>query len=260
MCVALKTSTSNGTWAGPELRDRLVLGVVRAGRDLAVELLAELLERARVDVVRVVEKAKRSALGLQALGGIGLSSVIAHSTLLSLRGSGRPPGPAGLATTRFEASPPPPCGDRPLAGAVLAGADGGGRVLTGGERADRARAGYGRGGAAQELLARNAGSVLRMSHRPTSMRRRFRCSDCRSRRRHGELATRDRCPGPALPLFPSLLDPEPARQGRQNSAHGLVVNKRVCCELLGSVRELWWASRRFGCAAARLPRWYGQTR
>jgi hypothetical protein len=52
-----------GDLAGVQLRDRLVRRVVRPDLDLAVELLAELLDQRRVDVVGVVEDLQRPALG-----------------------------------------------------------------------------------------------------------------------------------------------------------------------------------------------------
>ena len=90
-----------------ELRDRLVGGLVGPRLDLAVELLPEPLEQPRVDVVGVVvNTVSVPPSGATPSASIGLSSVTAHSTLLSLRGNGSPPGPTGFATTRLDARPP----------------------------------------------------------------------------------------------------------------------------------------------------------
>ena len=101
-------TTSNGT--APEASFAIASSAESyvAICDLRAVLLLELLDEPRVDVVGVVVDLERPTLRATPSASIGLSSVIAQVTPLSVRGSGSPPGPTGFATTRLEVPPFPP--------------------------------------------------------------------------------------------------------------------------------------------------------
>ncbi len=148
------------------------------GCDLAVELLPELLDEPRVDVVGVVVDPERPALRRDALGqhrvvvrDRPLDAVVvprqrqparAHR-LRDDQARGETAVPAGAGSVAAAAG---------LGTRVLAEADRRRRVLARDERSGNAGAGRSRGSTPQELTACDSGSVLRMPHRPAFMRRR----------------------------------------------------------------------------------------
>ncbi len=141
---------------GGELRDRLVVRVVGRDLDLRVELRLELLDRRRVDVVRVVVDPQRAGLGRRAVGD-------------RLVVVGDRPGDGVVGTREREAGWAERLrhhelgrGAGHLPGSRL-GADRGRRVLTAGERARGRQPGRGTGRSAQQLSPVDAG-FLGMLH------------------------------------------------------------------------------------------------
>ena len=99
--------TSKPTAPERELGDRLVGRVVGRDLHLAAGLLLELLDAAPGRGSRRSCRSRAGRSRRRTPSAIGsLSAVIAHVTALSGRGSGRPPGPVGFGTTRFEEPSP----------------------------------------------------------------------------------------------------------------------------------------------------------
>ena len=160
-----------------ELRDRLVGGLVRPGCDLAVELLPELLDEPRVDVVGVVVDPERPTLRCDP---VGQHRVVIRDRPLDAVVVPRQRQPARPHRLRDDQArgAAVPAGARSVAAAaglgtrVLAEADRRRRVLARDERSGNAGAGRSRGRTPQKLTACDSRSVLRMPHRPAFMRRR----------------------------------------------------------------------------------------
>ena len=136
-----------------QLRDRLVGRVVGRDLDLGRELLLELLDGRRVEVVGVVVDPQRA--------GLGLDAVLDRLVLVGDR-----PGDGVVRARQRQPARTGRLLDDELggraAGAGGVGADRGGRVLAGRQAGDDPRAGDRPGGSAGELAPGDTGSILGM--------------------------------------------------------------------------------------------------